>query len=80
MKHSVHKRKAVVTVKRCDSHTEALEVVEEVAPTVEDSGLVLVLVQLIVDVPEHHRLGKVARFYTAYTVLPHPLKWYAVLG
>ena len=58
----------------------AVEVVEKVAPSVEDGCLILVLIKLIIDVLKLYRLGKISLLYAADTVLPHPLKGYAVLG
>ena len=56
-----------------------VEVVEKVAPGLKDSGFILVLIELIVDVLELDGLGEVAGFYTANAVLPHPFKGNTVL-
>ena len=57
----------------------AVEVVEKVAPGLKDSGFILVLIELVVDVLELDSLGEVAGFHTADAVLPHSFKRNAVL-
>ena len=57
----------------------AVKVVEEVAPAVKDSGLVLVLIQLVVDVLELHRLGVVMIGHAADAVREHTLKGDGIL-
>ena len=58
----------------------AVEVVEEVTPTLEDCCLVLVLRKLIVDVLELDGLCVVAVFHAADTIRPHPFIGDAVLS
>ena len=57
-----------------------VEVVEEIAPAVEDRHLVLVLVELIVDVLKLHRFRVAVVRHAADAVREHPLKRDAVLG
>ena len=56
-----------------------VEVVEELAPAVEDGVLVLGLRKLVVDVLERYGLGIKIALHPADTVGEHPLKRYAVL-
>ena len=57
----------------------AVKVVEKVAPAVKDGGLVLVLIQLVVDVLELHRLGVVMIGHAADAVREHALKGDGIL-
>ena len=57
----------------------AVKVVEKVAPAVKDGGLVLVLIQLVVDVLELHRLGVVMIGHAADAVREHTLKGDGIL-
>ena len=57
----------------------AVEVVEEIAPCVEDGGLVLVLVELVVDVLKLDGFRVVAVRHAANAVGEHPLERDAVL-
>lgn len=56
-----------------------IEVVEKIAPAVEDGHFILILIELVVDVLKLHRLGVVVVGYAADTVREHPLKGDAVL-
>ena len=57
----------------------AVEVVEEIAPAVKDRGLVLVLIELVVDVLKLYGLGVEALRHAADPVRVHPLEGDAVL-
>ena len=57
-----------------------IEIVEEVAPAVENGGLVLVLVELVVDILKLHGFRVVIVRHAAHAVGVHPLKGDAVLG
>ena len=57
-----------------------VKIVEKIAPTVKDGGLVLVLAQLIVDVLKLDRPRVVAVRHPAGAVRVHPLERNAVLG
>ena len=57
----------------------AVEVVEEIAPRFKDGGLVLVLIELIVDVLKLDGFGVIVVFHPAYPVREHTLKWDTVL-
>ncbi len=50
-----------------------IEIVQEIAPTFKDRGLILVLRQLIVDILKLNSLGVVLLRYPADAVRPHPL-------
>ena len=57
----------------------AVKVVEEIAPALEDGGLILVLGQLVIDVLKLNGLGIVAAGHAADAVRPHPFIGDAVL-
>ena len=57
----------------------AVKIIEEVAPRIEDRGLVLVLVELIIDVLKLHRFAVIVIRYPADTVREHPLKGNGIL-
>ena len=59
---------------------EESKIVEEVAPAVENGGLVLVLVELVVDILKLHGFRVVIVRHAAHAVGVHPLKGDAVLG
>ena len=55
----------------------AVKVVEEIAPALEDGGLILVLGQLVIDVLKLNGLGIIAAIaagHAADAVRPHPFK------
>ena len=57
----------------------AVKIIEEVAPRIEDCGLVLVLVELIIDVLKLHRFAVIVICHPADTVREHPLKGNGIL-
>ena len=57
----------------------AVKIIEEVAPRIEDRGLVLVLVELIIDVLKLHRFAVIVVCDPANTVREHPLKGNGIL-
>ena len=57
----------------------AVKIIEEVAPRIEDRGLVLVLVELIIDVLKLHRFAVIVVCDPANTVRDHPLKGNGIL-
>ena len=57
----------------------AVKIIEEVAPRIEDRGLVLVLVELIIDVLKLHRFAVIVIRYPADPVREHPLKGNGIL-
>ena len=56
-----------------------VKIVEKIAPSLKDRGLILVLRKLVVDVLKLHRLGVVVVFDAADSVRVHPFKRDAVL-
>ena len=57
----------------------AVKIIEEVAPRIEDRGLVLVLVELIIDVLKLHRFAVIVICHPADAVREHPLKGNGIL-
>ena len=64
----------------CRVSDGAVKVVEKIAPAFKDSGLILVLGELIVDVLKLDGLGLMGICDSADAVRPHPLIGDAVLG
>lgn len=58
----------------------AVEEVEEATPLIEDSGFVLLLCQLVVDVLKLNGFGVVVVGYTADSIREHTLKRNGLLG
>ena len=56
-----------------------VKIIEEVAPRIEDRGLVLVLVELIIDVLKLHRFAVIVICHPADAVREHPLKGNGIL-
>ena len=54
--------------------------VQEAAPFLKDSRLILLLCQLVIDVLKLNGFGVVVVRHTAYTIREHPLKGNAILS
>lgn len=70
---------AVEIVERELEPNRRIEVVQKVAPTLEDSRLVVVLSEMVVDVLKANGLGVERVAYAANAIRPHPLIGDAVL-
>ena len=57
----------------------AIEIVQEVTPAFKDRGLILVLVQLVIDILELDGFGEIAGFHAADAIRPHSFKRNTVL-
>lgn len=57
----------------------AIKIIEEVTPRIKDCGLVLVLVELVIDVLKLHRFAVIVICHPADAVREHPLKWDGIL-